>query len=95
MHNSALWLGLLGLAFHAVFNNAALNLSAVTDHGSRMLPLAIVLHRFPVGLTVWWLLRPSGVRVASGVLLLISVATCVGYFGGPSLLAGLDSHVLG
>jgi uncharacterized membrane protein YraQ (UPF0718 family)/zinc transporter ZupT len=93
-HNTALVLALLGLTFHAIFDGAALNLSSVSEHGSRMLPLAVILHRFPVGLTIWWLLRPSGVRPASGVLTLISVATCVGYFGGPSLLAGLDGQAL-
>lgn len=93
-HNAAMLLALVGVTFHATFDGAALNLSAVSERGGGMLPLAVVLHRFPVGLTIWWLLRPSGVRVAGGVLTLMSVATCVGYFGGPSLLAALDGQAL-
>lgn len=90
-HITALVLGLTALILHALIDGTAL--SEVGAAGASLLPLAVVIHRLPVGLTIWWLLRPNfGVRSATGVLGLIAVATVTGYMFGPLLVGGLSSH---
>lgn len=89
-HTAALFLGLAGICLHALIDGAAL---AGSHNEEDLLPLAIVLHRLPVGLTIWWLLRPSfGLRTASSVLILASLMTAGGFFFGPILTAGLSSQ---
>ena len=43
-----------GLALHGMLDGVAL----ANAHGHAT-PLAVVLHRLPEGLTLWWLLRPT------------------------------------
>ncbi len=95
-HRIAIVLGLMSLALHALFDGAALvEVPGTYPHGFRALPLAIVLHRLPEGLTVWWLLRPAfGTRVAAAVLVLISGATASGFLLGESVMAGTSSQAL-
>ena len=84
-HNLALSLGLLGIGFHGLIDGAAL-----AEGGHRVgaiLPLAIILHRFPAGLAIWWLVKPTfGSRTAAAVLGLVIVGTIGGYLGGGVLL---------
>ena len=90
-HITALVLGLTALILHALIDGTALSETGAS--GASLLPLAVVIHRLPVGLTIWWLLRPSfGVRSAAGVLGMIAVATITGYAFGPVLIGGLSSH---
>ncbi|MBT5119671.1 MAG: hypothetical protein HOM34_02985 [Planctomycetes bacterium] len=76
MHGSALaaevGLGMTGLAVHAFFDGAALTANVG-------LGAAIVLHRLPVGMAVWWLVRPRfGVSRAVLVLAVMMLATIAG-----------------
>ncbi|TCI04414.1 permease [Corallincola luteus] len=92
MHNATLLVGVLGLALHALGDGAAL-----VDHGEAethgLLALSVVLHRIPVGLTVWWLLRPQYGRVLAWlVIILMSVTTYTGFAAGEQLVTALDSH---
>ena len=82
VHTVTLVLALGGLALHAVIDGVALA-GGGHDHGSGgSLRLAIALHRVPVGLTIWWLLRPAfGAPAALAVLVLIAVATVIGFTG--------------
>lgn len=84
-HNVALVLGLVGIAFHGVLDGAVL-----ADGGraaGTVLPLAVVLHRFPVGLAIWWLVRPNfGLRAAAAVIVLVVVSTIVGFSVGGVML---------
>lgn len=84
-HNVALVLGLMGIAFHGALDGAVL-----ADGGraaGTVLPLAVVLHRFPVGLAIWWLVRPNfGLRAAAAVIVLVVVSTIVGFSVGGGLL---------
>ncbi len=90
-HIAALILGLAGIGLHALIDGTALSAGAST--GSGVLPLAVVLHRLPVGLTIWWLLTPSfGRKAAAGVLALIGIATVTGFAFGPLLIERLSSH---
>ena len=67
-HNAALLLGLLGIGFHGVLDGAALSEGTMIA-GGLSLPLAIILHRFPVGMAIWWLVRPTfGSRTAAAVI---------------------------
>ena len=89
-HVVALALGLLGLSLHAVLDGAALAGSAF---GGDQLPTAVVVHRFPVGLTIWWLLRPHFGNVVAGlVLTLVAAATAAGYGLGPPVAEGLSGQ---
>ncbi|MDD5309536.1 MAG: hypothetical protein PHU25_19640 [Deltaproteobacteria bacterium] len=92
----ALILALVGLAAHAFLDGTAL---AGGGHGhedhARMLALAVVFHRFPEGLAIWWLVRPSfGVRAACLVILAQALSTLGGYFGGGALMLGASEQAV-
>jgi hypothetical protein len=78
VHQVALALGVLGLVFHTALDGAAI---AGGDQTHAMeLALAVSLHRLPVGMTVWALVRPKfGVPRALGVLGLIAAGTVAGF----------------
>ena len=74
-----LMLALAGLAVHGLLDGAGL--VEHDDHAAHgHLGLGIVLHRIPVGLLIWWVVRPRyGGRWAIGVIGLIAGATSVGF----------------
>ena len=75
--NLALLAGLSGLSLHAFLEGAAL-----VSKAARVAP-AVILHRIPVGLMIWWLLRPRhGFRGASLGIGAILAATVAGYAVG-------------
>ncbi len=75
-HALALILGMLGTILHGLIDGMAL--SSSTGFGA--LGLAVLVHRLPVGLAVWWLLKPrNGLKPALTVLIGIGVATIVGF----------------
>ncbi len=91
-HRAALYLGLLGLLIQSMLDGVYLG-SSGADSG--LLPLAVILHRLPVGLTVWWLVRWSRGRGAAMLLLgVLAVLTALGYFAGSGLLDGLSGRGL-
>ena len=81
--NLAILGGLTGLGLHAFLEGAAL-----TPEGTSV-TAAVVLHRMPVGLVIWWMLRPRH-GFAAGALGIagIGVATVAGYAAGAELLHG-------
>lgn len=86
-------LALLALGIHATIDGAALaGQSHGQAHGSD-LALAVVLHRLPVGLAIWWLVRPRlGSPVAMLTVGLVALATTAGYVGAhftEALLTGV------
>ncbi len=87
-HVAALILGLVGLCLHALVDGAALGDGLALQAGGQ-LPTAVVLHRLPVGLAIWWLLRPHfGAAVAGLALAAVAGATAAGYAVGPALGTG-------
>ena len=96
VHAVALVLGLLAIALHAFTDGVALVAAppgGAGDHHGHMLPMAVVLHRVPVGLTIWFLLRPLyGIRAAVGGLVLIAVATGAGFLSGEAMVGALASQ---
>ena len=93
-HNTTLLLGVLGLVLHASIDGAVL-LADQADHTGWLLALGVLLHRFPVGLTIWWLLRPQyGVILPFVVLISMATATLVGASYAELSMAQLDGQYL-
>lgn len=89
-HNLTLTLGIGGLLLHTITDGGAMVL-AQQDGNSSLLALGVILHRLPVGLAIWWLLKPQvGARWASLVLAAMMLLTGVGYFAGEQLLSQLS-----
>ena len=71
-----------GLLIHAVVDGVAL----LPENGTS-LAYAIVLHRLPVGMAIWCIVRPNfGTVTAVSVFALVIGATAAGYFVGASIL---------
>lgn len=89
-HNIALFLGVGGLLLHTVTDGGAIVLAQQVGNSS-LLALGVILHRLPIGLAIWWLLKPQvGTRWAIAVLAAMMLLTSVGYFAGEQLLAHLS-----
>lgn len=90
VHQTALFLGVLGLVLHAGIDGSVLIIEQ-GDHTGWLLALGVLLHRFPVGLTIWWLLRPQyGRMLPMLVLLSMSATTLIGAFFANYSLAQAD-----
>lgn len=95
----------LGLAFFALLLHAALDgVGLASSSDSPSLGMAVVLHRLPVGLAVWWLVRPQfGRGWAAGVLAAVGAATIAGFgfglgatrLGGDTLAHVIEAFVAG
>ncbi len=86
------WVAMLALAAHALVDGGAL----AGAERSPALALGVVLHRLPVGLFVWWVVRPlHGPRVAWGALGVVSAATLIGLAIGTSLHGAAPAVALG
>ncbi|MBW8185002.1 metal transporter [Shewanella nanhaiensis] len=89
-HNLTLTLGIGGLLLHTITDGSAMVL-AQHDDNSILLALGVILHRLPVGLAIWWLLKPQlGARWAMAVLAAMMLLTGFGYFAGEQLLTQLS-----
>ena len=76
-----IWVGLafLGLMLHTLLDGVTLAAEA-HDEVPVALAAAVVLHRLPVALLVWWLVRPArGVRFAALTLGVIGTTTVLGF----------------
>ena len=91
-HLVSLLLALAGLALHAMLDGAAL--TTVNGAASSNLSLAIVLHRFGVGMMLWMMVQPVfGRRIAFAVLGFVALATLAGFFLSEPVL-GMESNAL-
>lgn len=78
IHVLTLIVGVAGLVLHAAADGAAL--LAGDANGHMALAIAVIGHRLPAGLGVWWLVRTEfGTRPAVLVLGLMAAATLIGY----------------
>lgn len=93
MHLISLLLALAGLALHAMLDGAALTIHQGTStHG---LGMAIVLHRFGMGLMLWMMVQPVfGRQWAFAILGFVSLATVAGYFLSESILGLEDAYAM-
>jgi hypothetical protein len=90
--NLAIVVGISGIVLHAGLEGTGL----VPTSGASDLPfaLAVTVHRIPVGLVLWWLIRPRfGVMAAAAAVGSVMVATLAGYAVGAELLG--DGHHAG
>ena len=88
----------LGLGLHAALDGLALfapHAEPHSGHGAAsgsLLALAVVLHRLPMALAIWWIAAPSlGPRIAAGLLGTIGVATVGGFVVAGEIWGGLSS----
>jgi uncharacterized protein len=93
--NTVLWIFALGgFAIHTLLDGVAL-VQASSDADNQALALAVILHRLPVGLALWWLVKPRyGRGWASAFLAVEALVTLVGYWLGPEILLHLEEGAL-
>lgn len=92
-HKSTLILGVSGLVLHSLTDGTAL--IEDPDFDQLTLIIAVIAHRLPVGLTVWWLLRPHfGKSIALIVLGLMSIGTVIGSIMSEQLLPQISPSVV-
>lgn len=101
-HTVSLLLALLGLGLHAMLDGAAL--TSMNGGAHSHLPLAIVLHRFGVGIMLWMMVQPAyGRRAATAVLGFVGLVTVGGYLlsevvlgiEGAGFMAVLQTLIIG
>ncbi|GEM_PF-2700870 len=101
VHLAAMALAVVGMLLHAAVDGLALNplhllsVGAVRDptatEAIEALPVAVVLHRLPVGLTLWWILRRRfSLVVPTVALIAMSAATIFGYTAGRGLVDSIS-----
>ena len=95
-------LGALGLAMHAVLDGMALipGEHVHDDHADEdvlagllknHLAIGVILHRIPVGMAIWWTVRPRlGRAVAIGSLAIIAFATSAAYLLGEPVIEMME-----
>ena len=86
-HSGVLILAFSGILVHTLLDGIALSQGS-TKHGSgQVLAYAVILHRLPVGLLIWWALKPlSSLKVIYGVLILMCLSTAIGFgLGGTEI----------
>jgi len=98
-HIFTLILAMIAMALHT-FTDGFVLLNPTLSHGhthtEAMLPLAIILHRLPVGLAIWWLLKPAyGTTKALLMLTIMSAATVAGFYFGQNVVGFLDHKYFG
>jgi len=85
--NLAIAAGLSGLVLHALLEGAALTPTSPDPP----LVAAIILHRIPMSLVIWWLIFPRfGTKKAAAGIGLLVLATLAGYSLGSEFLSGLE-----
>ncbi len=93
LHLASLSLALLGLLLHALLDGAGLAGSEL--QASAGLAVAIVLHRFGVGLMLWLIMQPAfGDRSAWLMLVGMAAATILGFEYSERLLPLLDASTI-
>lgn len=95
LHLASLGFALLGLMLHALMDGAGLAGSALG--GGESLGLAIILHRFGVGLMLWLIVQPAfGNRIAWFTLVAMAAATVLGFEFSERLLplAGKEAIIM-
>lgn len=92
-HAAAQALAAIGLIAHAMVDGAIL---ATVPTTGAAIGLAVILHRIPGALALWWLIRRShDSRMAAIILTAMGVATVVGYATASSLTALLPATAAG
>lgn len=94
-HRTALVLAVLGMALHSFTDGLALASAHVAGGRSHALEIAVLAHQLPVAVAVWWLLAPAGPRRAAVAMLLLGLATVLGFLLADHSLTALAPSWLG
>ena len=92
-HGFILLMAALGLVIHAIVDGIALLPLNPTSHGTASIadnPLAIgvILHRLPIGMAIWWSLRPNfSTAVALAAYAVVILATAASYLFSDPVIA--------
>jgi zinc transporter ZupT len=90
MHAALLFIAALALILHAVIDGIAL----LPGNGEE-LGIAVILHRLPVGMAIWWTFRPAiGTRAAVAAFALIIGATALAIYYGAPVVELAESRML-
>lgn len=91
IHFVPVFLAIVGLCLHGLIDGVAIALGTLFSgnefswQGLRhhLLPIAVILHRFPAAIFLWWLIRPKfGVGTAVFILAGLALMTGLGYWIG-------------
>lgn len=102
LHLASLFVALVGLMIHALLDGAGLAGSEM--QATSGLAIAIILHRFGVGLMLWLIMEPAfGKRVAWATLIVIAAVTIIGFefserflpLAGDTLVSGIQGIIIG
>ncbi|MFT4843332.1 MAG: uncharacterized membrane protein YraQ (UPF0718 family) [Planctomycetota bacterium] len=99
MRRAVIALAILGIAAHATLDGLFLNVGGGPDdghnHGHELTAWAVILHRIPEGLGIWWIV-PRTLGVLPAVLITVAsiAATLFGYFLGGSVLTDDSQNAL-
>lgn len=92
IHKLFILVGVVGLIFHVFIDGAVLS-TTINESHLIALQFAILIHRIPAGLTLWWILRPKySFTLSVCAVILMLIATTVGFFFGAEITH--DSKVL-
>ena len=90
VHRAAIVIGILGLIGHAFVDGVILcELPEVSGDGAGLLGIGVILHRLPVGFTIWWLLRPKYSQLTAFAVLGVMILGTVGGY-----MVGLEAQYL-
>ena len=79
-HHASILSAIALVSVHALLDGAGL------VHADTSLQAAIVLHRIPEGLLVWWLIRPVSKNLAIGSMIFLGAASIVGFVAGETYI---------
>jgi hypothetical protein len=89
-HTALLMLAATALVLHALIDGIAL-----LPNSGEGLSAAVIIHRLPVGMAIWWTFRPAiGNTVAIIAFALIIAATAAAYFLGTPIIELAESTTL-
>ena len=95
-HTAALILALGGLCLHVFFDGVGLASAFYAPGQVSILAVAVLLHRIPIAVTIWWLVRPArGPRAAALVLTALGASTVLGYAMTNAVAGVVDARWLG
>jgi uncharacterized membrane protein YraQ (UPF0718 family) len=91
IHKTAVVVSILGLAIHTLIDGAALAIESIDAN----LALGVALHRIPIGLFVWWFVRPHFGNIAAYAMLgLIAIGTLLGFSFAPEIISPLKTSTV-
>lgn len=94
-HVGVILLVLLGILVHTTLDGMALSEMSIEHGAGQALAIAVVLHRLPIGILVWWSARSAyGKRGGIFTLSIMAIFTLVGYWLGGNQFAIFSTPVV-